>query len=212
MKGLAISYKGMEDITALEVKELLKVKTEIRESCIVFEVKKLEDLALLCYKGQAVNRVLLLLDEFKISKIEDLKSISKIDFSQWLKNRTFAARCEIIENKELNSQEVEKATGDQIKAKVNLDNPDATVFVHIYRNDCYVGIDLGGDLSKREYKIFSTPIALKGTIAYSLLRIGYYDKEKLFTNKAASIIISPLPQKGSTNNFPLSYPPILNKE
>jgi len=204
MKGLAISYKGMEDITALEVKELLKVKTEIRESCIVFEVKKLEDLALLCYKGQAVNRVLLLLDEFKISKIEDLRRINKIDFSEWLKGRTFAARCEIVGN-ELNSQEVEKATGDQIEAKVNLDNPDVTVFVYIYRNDCYVGIDLGRDLSKREYKIFSTPTALKGTIVYSLLRIGEYDKEKLlldpFCGSGEIIIEAGL----FANDFPVNF-------
>ncbi|MBW2978408.1 methyltransferase [Candidatus Woesearchaeota archaeon] len=205
MKGLAISYKGMEDITALEIKELLKVESEKKEGCVVFDVKKLEDLALLCYKGQAVNRVLLLLDEFKISKIEDLKRISKIDFSEWLKNKTFAARCGIVGNKELSSQEVERATGDEINGKVNLDNPEVTVFVYIYKNNCYVGIDLGGDLSKREYKIFSTPIALKGTIAYSLLRIGRYDKEKTLLDPfcgSGEIIIE---ASSFVNNFPVNF-------
>ena len=178
MKGLTICYKGMEDISAKEISELIGVKTEIREGCVVFDFDKLEDLVLLCYKGQSINRVLLLLDNFKISKIEDLKRINKIDLSKWLKNKTFAARCEIIKNKELRSQEVEKATGDEIKGKVDLDDPYIIIFIYVYENDCYMGIDLGGDLSKRDYKIFSSPTSLKGTIAYALVRIGDYSSEK----------------------------------
>ena len=205
MKGLAISYKGMEDITSLEIKELLRIEAEIKESCIVFEPKKIEDLALLCYKAQSVNRVLLLLDQFKISKIEDLKRISKIDFSKWLKNRSFAARCTILENEKLSSQEVQKETGDCIEAKVDLENPDIIVFVYIFRNNCYVGIDLSGDISKREYKIFSTPTALKGTIAYSLLRIGDYNQDRLlldpFCGSGEIIIESGL----SASKFPVNF-------
>lgn len=189
MKALAISYKGMEDITALEIKELLKAKTEIKKSCVLFDIKKLEELALLCYRGQAVNRVLLLLDNFKISKIEDLKRIGGIDFSEWLKDRTFAARCEIVENEELSSKEIEKATGDEIEGKVNLDNPDITVFVYIHKNDCYVGIDFGGDLGKRSYKIFTQRFDLKGTIAYSLVRLAGY--------KGKGIILDPFCRNGT---------------
>ena len=125
MKGLAICYKGIEDISAKEISELIDCKTEIKEGCVKFDCD-LDKLALLCYRGQSVNRVLLLLDEFKISKIEDLKRISKIDLSQWLKDKTFAARSEIINN-ELTSGEVEKATGDEIDGKVDLDNPDITI-------------------------------------------------------------------------------------
>jgi putative N6-adenine-specific DNA methylase len=176
MKGLSICYKGVEDISAKEILELIKAKTEIKSGCVVFDCE-LDDLALLCYKGQSVNRVLLLLDEFKINKIEDLKRISKIDFSKWLKNRTFAARCEIIDS-DLNSREIEKATGDEISGKVDLDNPDVTVFVYIYGENAYVGIDLGGDLSKRDYKIFTGQTSLKGTIAYSLVRISEYTPDK----------------------------------
>ncbi|MBW2996500.1 hypothetical protein KY332_04340 [Candidatus Woesearchaeota archaeon] len=181
MKGLAISYKGMEDITELEINELLKAPAEVRESCVVFDVKNIEDLAVLCYKGQAVNRVLLLLDEFKISKIEDLKRINKIDFSEWLKDRTFAARSEIIEN-ELEDSAVQKATGDEIEAKVDLKNPDVTVFVYIYQDNCYVGIDFSGDISKRDYKIALCRDDLKGTIAYALVRLSGYSSDKTFLN------------------------------
>jgi len=205
MKGLAISYKGMEDITSLEIKELIKAQTKIKESCIIFEAKKIEDLALLCYKAQSVNRVLLLMDEFNISKIEDLNKISDIDFSKWLKGRTFAARSEIIKNEKLSSQEVAKTTGDNVKGKVDLENPDVTIFVYIYKDNCYVGIDLGGDLSKREYKIFSTPISLKGTIAYSLLKIGSYNKDKLLLDPFCGSGEVVIETASFANNFPINF-------
>jgi len=179
MQGLAISNKGIEDITALEIRELLNAKTELKQGCVIFEIKNLEDLALLCYKGQSVNRVLLLLDKFKIKKLEDFERISKIDFSEWLKNRTFAARCEIIDNKELSSKEIEIAIGDKIDAKVNLANPDITLFAYIFNNDCYFGIDFSGDISKREYKVFLHRNDMKGTIAYALVRLSDF-KEGIF--------------------------------
>jgi len=179
MKGLAICYKGNEDIVEKEIKELIKAETEKKESCVIINSKKLEDLALLSYKSQSINRVLFLLDNFKIKKLEDLKKISKIDLSKWLKDRTFAARCQIINNENLSSQEIEKTTGDFINGKVDLENPDITIFIFINQDSCYVGIDLSDDLSKRDYKIFATPTSLKGTIAYSLLRIGNYKKENL---------------------------------
>ena len=197
MKLLSISYKGMEDITALEIKELLNLDSKIKESCVEFECSE-EKLVEYCYKAQGVNRVLVLLDSFKISKVEDLERISKIDFSSWLKGRTyetqgfstfskskisktFAARCEIVETK-LNKAEVESTTGEYIEGEVDLKNPDITVFVYIYNTDCYVGIDFSGDLSKRDYKIFNTKDDLKGTIAYALVRLSGYNNEKSFLN------------------------------
>ena len=78
MKALAISYKGMEDMTSLEIKEILGKDSEIKESCVLFDAEY-EDMALYSYKGQAVNRLLILLDEFRIGSIEDLKRISKIE-------------------------------------------------------------------------------------------------------------------------------------
>lgn len=180
MKALAISYKGMEDITSLEISELLKVETEEKESCVVFD-GEYEDLALLSYKGQAVNRVLILLDSFKINKISDLKRISKIDFSKWIKRKKFAARSEIIENK-FRTAEIERTTGDYVEGKVNLDKPDIVVFVYIYKKDCYVGIDFSGNISKRDYKIFSTKNDIKGTIGYAFVRLSGYSREKSFLN------------------------------
>ncbi|MEE9525288.1 MAG: THUMP domain-containing protein [Candidatus Woesearchaeota archaeon] len=180
MKALAISYSGMEDITQLEIKELIGKESEVKESCVVFECSE-EELAKYCYKCQGANRVILLLDEFKISKIEDLERISKIDFSKWLDKKSFAARSWVVEN-ELENSDVQKTTGDYVEGKVDLKNPDVTVFVYIYSNDCYVGIDFSGEISKRDYKIRLCRDDLKGTIAYALVRLSGYSSEKSFLN------------------------------
>jgi len=180
MKALAISYKGMEDITSLEIKELIGKKAKVKETCCIFECSE-KELVKYCYLCQGANRVLVLLDRFKIKDISDLKRVNEIDFSEWLKNRTFAARSEIIENK-LDNREVQKATGDEIEGKVDLDNPNITVFVYIYKDRCYVGIDFSGDISKRDYKIKLCRDDLKGTIAYALVRLSGFEKGKSFLN------------------------------
>ena len=175
MKYLAISYKGMEDITALEIKELLNVDSKIKPSCVIFEVDDIKDY---CNKAQGVNRVLILLDSFKIKKIEDLARIENIDWKKYLKG-SFAARCSVVEN-DFSKNEVERTTGDYVEGKVDLENPDKTVFVYIYKDDCYVGIDVAGDLSKREYKIITGRDDIKGTIAYAMVRLsGFTGKEVL---------------------------------
>jgi 23S rRNA G2445 N2-methylase RlmL len=132
-----------------------------------------------------LNRVLLLLGKSAFSKKNEIFSaIEKIDFSTFIaKKTTFAARCERIGSHEFSSQEIEGKTGEIIiektkkekkyTPKVELENPDATVYVYIFNNECYIGIDLiGFDLSKRQYRVFVHPTSLKATIAFCLLKIA----------------------------------------
>jgi len=179
MKALAVSYKGMEDITELEIKELLQTTTEKKESCVIFEANNYEDLALLCYKAQSINRVMLLLDTFTLKSAAGLKRIADINLSDWLKGRTFAARAHLVETN-LDTSEIERAIGDEVEGKVNLNNPDITIFAYVYKEDCYVGIDFGGDLSKRDYKINTTRFDIRGTIAYALVRLTEFNSEVFF--------------------------------
>jgi putative N6-adenine-specific DNA methylase len=179
MKGLVICNKGIEDISALEIKELINSESKINERCVEFEIKKLEELCLLCYRMQSVSKVLLLLDKFRINSLDDIKkSVSKIKFPDLFKE-SFVVRCLKLENSELSSTEIEAKTGefilDKIKIKVELKSPRVIFFVFINKNDCYLGIDFpGADLSKRDYKIFSYAGSLKNTIAYALFRISNF--------------------------------------
>src|SRR3989338_2380603 len=112
MKGLAICSRGIEDITALEIKELINSKSEIKDSCVIFDVKKLEELALLCYKAQSVDKILYLFDSFKFKDIEEIKEkIGKIDIKSWLGKKTFRVSCWIINNN-ISSTELNETAGE----------------------------------------------------------------------------------------------------
>ncbi|MFH2028219.1 MAG: THUMP domain-containing protein [Nanoarchaeota archaeon] len=192
MKGLSIVSKGIEDISALEINELIKVDTVVEERAVIFDVKTYEDLCLLCYKSQSSDRIILLLDSFKFKKIKDIqKKVKSIDLSQWLdKNKTFRVTSSISDN-ELSSAEIDPEVGsfifdnikknNKIELKVNLDNPDVIFFVYVVKDKCYFGVDFSGfDMHKRSYKVFHNRASLRGTIAYALVRLaGFNGKEKL---------------------------------
>ncbi len=178
MKGLAVCFEGLENIAVREINEILGVKAEAKKNAVVFDIEKLDDLCLLSYKAQSVNKILLLMGSFKIEKMEDLKNVGEIDFSEFIKWKKFAVRSLVLDD--LNSQEIESETGRHIQGKVDLDEPDVVVFNLIVDKVCYIGIDFSGDISKRGYKNFSNYFDLKGPIAYSLLRTaGFTGKEAL---------------------------------
>lgn len=186
MKGIAITHKGIEDISALEIKELIKSKAEIDETVCIFEIKKREDLALLCYKGQSFIKILYLIDSFKFkdkNEIENKLRLNEKELNQFIKNKTFKVNCKRLGNHNFNSVDIEKLIMNGIlnkfKLKIDYENPDINLYAYIYESNFYLGIDFSGfDLSKRDYRIFLHPAALKGTIAYSLLRIGDYKSKE----------------------------------
>ncbi|MBW2992945.1 hypothetical protein KY317_00020 [Candidatus Woesearchaeota archaeon] len=180
MKGLAITYKGMEDISATEISELIK-SPNIKpvSGGVVFDFDKFEDLFLLCYRMQSAIKIIYLFENFQISGVDDIR-LSGIDMID--NATTFSSRCTRIGEHNFSSKDVEAKVGDIIKelssAKVDLKNPEIPVLTYIYDNDCYVGIDFSGiDLSKREYRIYTNANSLKGNIAYALLKIADYKKE-----------------------------------
>jgi len=223
MKAIAITHKGIEDIAALEVKELIKVSSQVKETVVLFQPKKIIDLCTLAYKAQSIIKVIYLFDEFKIQanfneilKIIE-KRIKKLNFDKWLgKDESFKVLCKHLTNDDFSSQDIEKETGafiiNNIKEKkaydqkVDLENPDLIFYVYIFNERCYLGIDFCGfDLSKRDYKVFSSASDIKGTIAYSLLRIVGYKKEKKLLDPFCSSGIIPIEaalyNKGSVNYY-----------
>jgi len=210
MEEIAITHKGIEDIAALEVKELIKADSKINETVVLFEPKNMIDLCKLAYKAQSISRVVYLFDELKnqtdfneiLKTIE--KRIKKINLDKWLdKDNSFKILCRHLTNNNFSSQDMEKEAGafiigniKQKKAynqKVDLENPDLIFYIYIFNKRCYLGIDFCGfDLSKRDYKVFSSASDIKGTIAYSLLRIAGYKKEKKLLDPFCSSGIIPI--------------------
>lgn len=178
MKALVITNKGIEKISKLEIRELIKKDGKTGETVVSFEGNN-DELCRLCYNGKSFIKVLELLKDFSFKNKEEIlrNSAVKIDA------KTFVVRCLRDGKHDFTSQEIAEEVGGIIlknnKTKVDLENPEKIIFVYIYNNKCHIGIDYGGDLSKREYKIFSHPAAIKGNIAYALLRIAGYDRKKV---------------------------------
>ena len=219
MKGFLTTHKGMEDIAALEVKELIGKNSKLNETCIVFDIKKYEDLFRLCYKSQSAIGIYCLLQEFNYSDIlKDIKkNLEKINLGEWLsKNTQFRANCIKTSNNGISTPELEKKLGELIinhiqkkynyRPKVDLDNPDIIISAHITENKCYLGIDFAGfDLSKRSYNIFTHPAAMKGTIGYFLVRLSGYNKDETLLDPFSGSGTMPIEAALFASSFPVNF-------
>lgn len=220
MKCLALTEKGIEDISSKEIFELVNSKTQIIDNFLIFEAEDFNKLFLLSYKSQSLCRIILLLENFNYNNnLFEISSsiLEKTDFSEWLNKKTaFRIRCLFNDNANVSASEIEKRFGEfvinnvlknkKFKPKVNLGNPDITFLVLIKNNICYFGIDfVGFDLNKRTYKIFLHPESLKGTIAYALVRLSNFSKGKKMIDPFTGSGIIPIEAALFASNFPVNF-------
>ena len=178
MKAIATCIKNLEFVTQKEIKEILKLNSNIiYPGRVEFEVKE-EDLAKLIYYSRSTFKAYSLIDliEFN-SKEEILEKIKKLNFS-YLKD-TFVVRCERSGNPNFSSLNIEKEAGaiilNKTNLKVDLENATTTIIIDIINNMCFIGIDFTGiKLSKRDYRIKLLSNSINPCLAYSLLRIADY--------------------------------------
>ena len=222
MKALAITSKGIEDISSLEIEEILGSKADKKKGCVLFSIKTYKDLCKVCYLSQSIEKGMLLLSSFSFKESDDLykklaRSIRSSDTSKFLsKKTTFRASSKTIDNNEIIKDELNPKIGEMIidkiqkekkyNQKVNLETPDITFFTYIVKKTCYFGIDFSGfELHKRDYRVFQNPRSLRATIAYSLCRIARY--------KVKDSILDPFCGAGSilieaalfASNMPINY-------
>ena len=185
MKAFAITNPGLEEYSAKEIEELIKVKTKTEDSVILFEADD-KKLAYLCYRSQSLIKVCSLLDKIGLDSIDDLKKI-KTDFTKVIpKGKSFRVKF-ARQNSDFSSQEIEPELGEiiinQFKGKINvsMEDPDYIIYIYAYENNAYVGIDYAGfDLGKRDYRVFANPKSFHGNVAYALLKIAdFKEKETL---------------------------------
>ncbi len=210
VKCLLITHPGIEDISALEVKEIIKKKCETKQSIAIFETKDYKDIIKIAYKAQSITKILVLLDKIKLKQLKDVNKL-KINLKEWINaNTSFKIKCRRKGKHDFKSKEIEEEVGgliiDKYKLKVNLTNPNLIIYAYVYDDNLYLGIDITGiDLSKRSYKIFHHPNSLKGTIAYTLVRIaGYKHSKKMidpFCNNGTIILEAGL----FASNFSVRY-------
>lgn len=185
MKALGICPKGFEEEAQRELKEFLQKDSTTENGCILFDVNDNLELSRITYKTQSLQKTMLVLDSFDISENinSDLKkSIEKIDFADWFKDRTFKADCFHIDDN-ISGMKVAAKIGEYIlennDAKVQMKNPNVIILAYIIDNRCHLGIDFSGiDLSKRDYRIHNHPSALNGGIAFNLLMFSGWSPDK----------------------------------
>ncbi len=217
MDGLIIAHRGFEEVAAKEAEELIGAETKKEESCAIFKCKDYKDICKLAYKSQSAIKVLQLLSEFQASQeFEETaasikKALSEIDLSTYIsENTTFRVSCTRKGEHNFTSQDILIEAGKQIKDKTNkdmdFDNPEVIFHIHIIGNKGFFGVDFAGiDLSKREYRIFAHPAALKGTIAYSLLRLSDYKKNHVLLDPFTKSGIIPIEAALYATKRPVNY-------
>jgi putative N6-adenine-specific DNA methylase len=197
MKALALTDKGIERVALMELSELIKAKGTAEERAVLFDAKSEDDLFRFCYLSQSCERVLIHLALFDFDDYEDFMkkaedSLKDIGWKDWFDDETsFRVECERLGEHDFGSSTAEQDIGGLIidgvnkemgfKPKVNLETPDIRFYVFVNENRTYIGIDLAGrDLSKRQYRIFTSPGILNANLSYALVRLsGYKKKEKL---------------------------------
>ncbi|MBN1503146.1 methyltransferase [Candidatus Woesearchaeota archaeon] len=222
--GAVITHRGTEDISAAEIKELISAKNVKQENTIVtFEFKNYCDLAFLTYKAQSVFRVFALLNKVKIDKslegsMRKIKDIlPSLSFKNWLRQDTkIKVDCIREGTHDFSSvdiaaeitKELLKHIKNETGYRQDISNKDPDVVFLAYICDCdfYFGIDFSGiDLSKRDYKIFIYRDSLKGTLAYSLLRMAEFKKDKTLIDPFMGTGIIPIEAAIYAGNVPLNY-------
>jgi 23S rRNA G2445 N2-methylase RlmL len=187
MKAITWTHPGLEDVSAHETKERISSKTSIEDNFILFDTD-IKNLCRLCYEAQSIRGLVLSLGELDLDDLD--RSLVNIDYGRWLnKDTPFAVRAHKF-RKEFDTHEIESVVGAHInrvtKAPVDLDEPKVTVAILASAKRCIIGIDLAGiDLGKREYKIFSRPASLKGSLAYCMLQVAGFSEDKVLVDPFA---------------------------
>ena len=197
MEGIVIVDKGLEEIANKEILEKIKSKGTSDETTVKFKIKKEEELCKLAYTAQSIKRVLLLIKEFKIEPnldktIEIFKSKIKKTQLKKIIDKKICIECERIGEHDFNSTDATKEVGKILADfgfKISRKEFDIQLFLYINQKKAYFCIDFSGrDLSKRNYRIFTKPGSLKGTLGYAVVRMSGY--------KPGETIVDPLCESG----------------
>jgi len=203
MKVMLTTNRGLEDITAIEIKEILNKESQIRPfgilGRVMFDVKDIEEAIYFTYLTKTANRSIIFLSHFKVSRdkkgLEEIYSnLKSMDWDFLKEYQTFAIRTERFGIHEYTSLDIMKVAGQAVidsimekkkyRQKVNLENPDVIIKVDVIGEDVLVGIDLVGEksLHKRGYKLYNHPAALKTTLAQQLIILSGWEPNKVLSD------------------------------
>lgn len=174
-KALALTFQGMTDVCAAEIKDLTGIAGKELKEGVLFSTEKLEDVFTICYRSQIVSRVILIVSEGKLNEF----SIPK---------EYLTGTISITGKSSSKAQEL----AEHIEAKKVYKNADVPFYLHYEDDSCWLGIDLTGDVSKRDYRIFIGSETLTGISSFGALVLSGYEPKHVLLDpfcRAGSIVI-----------------------
>ncbi len=182
MKVFATALVGAEDIAALEVKELIGAVSETRPGHIFFDATP-QELADLIYRTQSLLRVCMFLEEFSVSGLDSIP-IPQLDVPG-----SVAVVCDRFGEHDFTSHDVVLQLHKSITSAPMSFKGELVLYVSIRESVGCMGVDLSGDLAKREYRMFGHAHDMAAPLAYTLLRLAQ------FSHKTS--LIDPLARAGT---------------
>lgn len=178
MNGLVLTNIGLEQISADEIKTLVKPKKiTVFPGRIVLEGMSAQDMVVLCYYGRTFSKVVL---ELATEKLTDMPSEKLLDgLKPYLAERA-VVQCERHGEHNFTSYDAEHHLNKILSSKydviIDYKKPQTTLFLLIDGKECTFGLDFSGiDLGRRDYRIFLGNDALKGNVAAAVLTIADYE-------------------------------------
>jgi len=229
MRFLGLINRGFEDIAAIDVKESIKSEViEKLDSAIIFDAESFEACKY-CYTSQIAIKIINLIQILKFKNLEENTDQDLIvgNLFNDIKNKSFKVESKIISNKHDSDDinyKIDSSIGKMLEnqgLKVDLENPEIIINAILIEDNIYVGVDLSGDLSKRDYRIFNSPQSVKGTTAFGLLMISGYKKDDVLLDPycnsgtiaiEAALHSRSLSHKFYNKNMPFVRMNILNNE
>lgn len=198
MKVVVQCIEGLESVAQDELKSLLEVDAEILcPGVLVCGVKNREDLAHCAMEVRSAVKVMLLLNTFTFSSLEQIgERVGKIAWADEI-DESFMVRCDRQGEHAFSSQDVERLCGEEIlkhtEVNVDLHHPKYTVSVLIKEKDCFVGIDfVGVKLSKRDYRVKVVSSSLNPCVAFSMVHLAAWTPDEVLLDlfcKTGEVVI-----------------------
>jgi 23S rRNA G2445 N2-methylase RlmL len=164
---LCLVDRGLEEFTAEDILRKAGGRAiEVASGRVCVEIENPEELL----RCRSINRILVNCVRSHISDPESIRGI-QLSLDAGFSYRAISTR---TGDHGFKSVDITRVAHEIMGERVRIDykSPDRILHFAIFDDICYVGEDLGGDLSKRDYKIFNHNDSLKATIAYYLVRLS----------------------------------------
>ncbi|MFH1638501.1 MAG: THUMP domain-containing protein [Candidatus Woesearchaeota archaeon] len=203
MKYIATSPKGLEDVSSMEIKEIINAKAKkTAEGRVEFDTTE-DKIKILAYSARSIDAIYSLVKRINFNK-NFLKEVEKIEIKI---EEPFMAKV-WHSSEDIVSKSLAAEIGAIIHKRglaVDLERPKTTVMADIVGNECFLGILVREGMHKRDYRVKVSNKSVNACIAYCLVRLSDYSKEKAFIDPFCKDGVTIIEAASFALNIPRAY-------